>query len=366
MTLCRECKEQTKALFGSENIIDDDIFELLAVLEESSESQVEQLQLCNNCMGLIQSELTNSISEVKNEIAMYNDRSKALNTMFEECTESLSDMENELSTMKESQFEKESEFNRLRQLEVNHIVRHQKLKKEAAALLEREETMWKQFSELETTGYQLQEDVYDISHHNRFLQEKIEILGSVDVLQDAFHIDLIGYIGSINGLRLGRLSNVDVSWTELNSAFGQCVLLLWAVSECTHFVFAKYQLHVSGSRSGIVLSDSGKLLPLFLASEGFIKPLFFKRNFSDAIVGLADCVRQLCVHFSEYYFPSRPESVTDPMLINPPHIILNEYIDGLSLRYTSTASEAWTGALAKLLENMAYLQKSCVIYKRLK
>jgi beclin 1 len=42
----------------------------------------------------------------------------------------------------------------------------------------------------------------------------------------AFFIWKDGEYGTINGLRLGRLPNENVEWTEINAAFGQVAMLL--------------------------------------------------------------------------------------------------------------------------------------------
>ncbi len=52
------------------------------------------------------------------------------------------------------------------------------------------------------------------------LQSKIYILQSTNALNDCFHIWFEGHFGTINGLRMGRLSSVPVDWNEINAAWG--------------------------------------------------------------------------------------------------------------------------------------------------
>jgi beclin 1 len=62
-------------------------------------------------------------------------------------------------------------------------------------------------------------------------QVHLELLKRTNVLNDAFYISHDGVIGTINNFRLGRLSNVEVEWDEINAAWGQAALLLHTMAQ---------------------------------------------------------------------------------------------------------------------------------------
>ena len=66
--------------------------------------------------------------------------------------------------------------------------------------------------------------------HDTQLLEKLQ---RTNVYNDTFCISHDGKFGTINGLRLGRLSNVPVDWPEINAAWGHALLLLQTVADQT-------------------------------------------------------------------------------------------------------------------------------------
>ena len=54
----------------------------------------------------------------------------------------------------------------------------------------------------------------------------LAMLRRTNVLSDVFRIWFDGPFGTISGLRLGRTASSNVSWEEINAAWGQAVLLL--------------------------------------------------------------------------------------------------------------------------------------------
>lgn len=72
-----------------------------------------------------------------------------------------------------------------------------------------------------------------------------------------------GQFATINGFRLGRLPNQPVEWSEINAAWGQTVLLLYALAKKMNFTFQRYKLVPFGNHSYIeTLEDKPKELPL--------------------------------------------------------------------------------------------------------
>jgi beclin 1 len=68
-------------------------------------------------------------------------------------------------------------------------------------------------------------------------QTELTHLARTNVYNDAFCIGHDGPFGTVNGLRLGRVSGVNVEWAEINAAWGQAVLLLYTIARKVGFTF---------------------------------------------------------------------------------------------------------------------------------
>ena len=62
-------------------------------------------------------------------------------------------------------------------------------------------------------------------------------LARANVYNDAFCVGHDGVFGTINGLRLGRVTGAAVPWPEVNAAWGQALLLLHTIARKVGFVF---------------------------------------------------------------------------------------------------------------------------------
>ena len=77
-----------------------------------------------------------------------------------------------------------------------------------------------------------------------------------------------GHFGTINGFRLGRLPSIPVDWAELNTAWGQTVLLLHSLTRRIQLQLQRYQLVPYGNFSYVKVLADDKDLPLY-GSGGF-------------------------------------------------------------------------------------------------
>jgi Apg6 BARA domain len=68
-------------------------------------------------------------------------------------------------------------------------------------------------------------------------QHELSVLARTNVYNDAFCIGHDGVFGTVNGLRLGRVSGVNVEWAEINAAWGQTLLLLYTIARKLEFTF---------------------------------------------------------------------------------------------------------------------------------
>ena len=123
-----------------------------------------------------------------------------------------------------------------------------RLEAESVALNAEESAFWRSrnaFS-LSLEEFQNERDEINIKYdHDAKLLERLQ---RTNVYNDAFCITHDGFFGVINGLRLGRLPNKQVSrpcdmglfqveWSEINAAWGQTLLLVATVAEKLNFQF---------------------------------------------------------------------------------------------------------------------------------
>ena len=95
------------------------------------------------------------------------------------------------------------------------------------------------------------------------VEKQLSMLKDINVFNATFHIWYDGHFGTINGFRLGRLPSHPVDWSEINAAWGQTVLLLYALAKKIEFTFERYKLVPFGNHSFIeTIEDKPKELPL--------------------------------------------------------------------------------------------------------
>ena len=123
----------------------------------------------------------------------------------------------------------------------------------------------------------------------KYAQEQIQKLKKTNAFNATFHIWHTGHFATINGFRLGRLSHVPVEWAEINAAWGQTALLLWALARKVNITFNKYQVVPYGAFSYVKNLSDDKTLPLY-GSGGF--RMIFDSKFDMAMVAYLDCLNQ--------------------------------------------------------------------------
>jgi beclin 1 len=201
------------------------------------------------------------------------------------------------------------------------------LEEESRQLDLEEERFWRDRNAfvLTLSEFQNERDALNMKYDHDSRQ--LERLQRTNVYNDAFCIGHDGYFGTINGLRLGRLANPSVEWSEINAAWGQTLLLLATVAEKLGFQFQGYRLRPMGSTSKIekieypqhppgqavpsTTSSRGtqtrcqpvtlpppKVTSLDLFSSGDL-PLnlpWLHRRFDAGMVAFLECLRQLGAH----------------------------------------------------------------------
>lgn len=177
-----------------------------------------------------------------------------------------------------------------------------------------EEAFWRDRNSFALTlsDFQNERDALNMRYDHDSRQ--LERLQRTNVYNDAFCIGHDGYFGTINGLRLGRLTNPSVEWPEINAAWGQTALLLATIAEKLNFQFQGYRVKPLGSTSRIekleypqqsptqsalgvrntIPSGPPKITVLDLFSGDLPLNLpWIHRRFDAGMVAFLDCLRQL-------------------------------------------------------------------------
>ncbi|KAK9589313.1 Vacuolar protein sorting-associated protein atg6 [Aspergillus fumigatus] len=189
------------------------------------------------------------------------------------------------------------------------------LEEESRQLDLEEEKFWRDRNAFALTLSEFQNERDALNMRYDHDSRQLERLQRTNVYNDAFCIGHDGYFGTINGLRLGRLTNPSVEWPEINAAWGQTTLLLATIAEKLGFQFQGYRLKPMGSMSRIEkieyprtspaqsalgggnaeTSPAAKITTLDLFSSGDL-PLnlpWLHRRFDAGMVAFLECLRQL-------------------------------------------------------------------------
>ncbi|KAI4150461.1 MAG: hypothetical protein LQ340_004053 [Diploschistes diacapsis] len=196
--------------------------------------------------------------------------------------------------------------------------------------------------------------------------EQLERLQRTNVYNDTFCIGHDGNFGTINGLRLGRLSPPNnVEWAEINAAWGATALLLATVAERLGFSFRGYTIKPMGSTSRIEKTEyaqagstanstmptratsrtspqsqpKASTLELFSSGDLPLGKMIIHRRFNEAMVAFLDCLNQLGEHVEKSGARNRQGEV-----LRLPYTIEKDKIHGVSIKLGMSQDEAWTSA----------------------
>lgn len=232
------------------------------------------------------------------------------------------------------------------------------LEEEAQALDIEEEKFWSERNAfaMKLAEFQNVRDSVNLQYdHDTQLLEKLQ---RTNVYNDTFCISHDGKFGTINGLRLGRLSNVPVDWPEINAAWGHTVLLLQTVADKLGFKFANYDLQPMGSTSRIIKYETlpppsmsrnstastrpqkKAVLELYSSGDMPLGLTFMHRRFDNAMVAFLECMRQLG-EFVEQESARGNESGRGLAL---PYRIEGEKIGDVSIKLGIAQDDAWSRA----------------------
>ena len=186
-------------------------------------------------------------------------------------------------------------------------------------------------------------------------EKQLANLTGMNIYNDMFFIWHDGPFGTICGLRLGRLYDVTVDWTEINAAWGQAALLLHTIAKDVDFTFQSYEIVPYGSysclrkvRDKADTSNSATATYKLHCNGGF-----FKTSFNNAMVAYLSCTSELA-EYAEY----------NDRTMRVPYKIEGDKIAGYSIRTGfgggRESKAKWTKALKYLLTDLKWLLAWCV------
>ncbi|KFA65732.1 hypothetical protein S40285_04895 [Stachybotrys chlorohalonatus IBT 40285] len=229
------------------------------------------------------------------------------------------------------------------------------LEEESRQLDREEEVFWRERNAFSTTmaDFQAERDSVNAKYnHDSQLLDKLQ---RSNVYNDTFCISHDGSFATINGLRLGRLSNKPVDWPEINAAWGHALLLLVTVAEKLGYKFQNYEPQPMGSTSKIVKYDSPSpsssrlgsrsmqpppkkhVLELFSSGDMPLGLTFMHRKFDNAMVGFLELVRQLGL-----FVQQETEARGNPLSL--PYRIEGDKIGDVSIKLGIAQDDGWTKA----------------------
>ncbi|CUA74439.1 Beclin-1 [Rhizoctonia solani] len=300
--------------------------------------------LCTDCTSVLISALTKQLEETKRErdgyIAFERDvRNNAGAGDIKEMEAHIEQLKLEEKSVLDELLDAESEKARLdRELE--------ELEREEKELEEKEAEFWRLYNANVLTEASTAASLRGMRAAQEADAAELARLSRANVYNDAFCIGHDGVFGTINGLRLGRVTGVAVPWPEVNAAWGQALLLLHTIARKVGFVFEQYRLVPMGSCSRIEKIGGDKAVyELFGSGELHIGRLLHNRRFDYGMVAFLECLRQIIE------FAKTQESVEFP------HAIVKDKIGDASIKWQFNQEETWTRALRHVLLALKILLK---------
>lgn len=221
------------------------------------------------------------------------------------------------------------------------------LEEEEKALEEEEADFWADQTRTQLLQARTQDTLNSLSAAIDHAQHELSVLARTNVYNDAFCIGHDGVFGTVNGLRLGRVSGVNVEWAEINAAWGQTLLLLYTIARKLEFTFETYRLIPMGSFSRIekISGDKGTY-ELYGSGDIHLTRILHNRRFDFAMVAFLDCLRQLMEHVKGL-----------DSAVEFPHAVVKDKIGEASIKLQFNQEEVWTRAMRHVLLALKLLLK---------
>jgi len=301
--------------------------------------------LCEECTDTLLQSLEQQLELAEQDSQQYQEYLNKLNSETEDNSE-VSELEQELSRLQteEGQLLKELEELKAENSAIDADLEKQSIAREQ--LEQQEEQYWRQYSQHKQQLLLAEDEYRSLDCQLRHSQSQLDKLKKTNAFNATFHIWHSGHFGTINGFRLGRLPSIPVDWNELNTAWGQTVLLLYSLVKRIKLQLQRYQLVPYGNYSYVKVLADDKDLPLY-GSGGF--RLIWDTKFDAGMVAFLDCLQQFKEEVergdSGFCLPYEMEKgkIRDPATGNT-----------FSVKMQFNSEEQWTKAMKYMLTNLKW------------
>jgi len=319
----------------------DRVFKLAELLSNNP-SRFEH-PLCTECTDKLLEWMHNQLQSAKSNRDRYaiferelnREKTAATDGSYETCKKIKQDIE-ELKVRESEAVEKlrqtESECEKF-EAELREIERQESEQDKE------EEQFWDDYNQYLLEAAEIQSQLDSVTTRYRNDQNELAKLKATNVYKAAFCIGCETGVGTINGLRLGRLADVPVEWVEINAAWGHTALLLQTLCKRMKFTLDGYRLIPMGSFSRIERTKGDKsCLELFGSDDFALARMLHNRRFDSAMVDFLECLRQV----SEQVIRRNPQTKI-------PFRVHKDKIGEASIKLSFSSDEAWTSALRHVL-----------------
>lgn len=261
-------------------------------------------------------------------------------------------------SLRKAEQDRDSAMLELKKLEAEKDALDQELvalEEEARELDKEEEQFWRDRNAFTTkmAKFQSERDSINAKYSND--SQLLEKLQRSNVYNDTFCISHDGSFATINGLRLGRLSNKPVDWPEINAAWGHALLLLVTVADKLGYKFDGYEPQPMGSTSKIIRYETPNpassrlgtrtvnpppkkhVLELYSSGDMPLGLTFMHRRFDNAMVAFLELVRQLGA-----FVHRQTDATGNPLSL--PYKIDGDKIGDVSIKLGIAQDDGWTKA----------------------
>jgi len=301
--------------------------------------------LCEECTDTLLQCLEQQLEQAEQDSQQYQEYLTKLSNETEDSSQ-VAELEGELASLMR---EEEQLVEELQQLKSDNKRIDEELEQQRVArqqLEVQEEQYWRQYSQHKQQLLLAEDEYSSLDCQLRYNQSQLDKLKKTNVFNATFHIWHSGHFGTINGFRLGRLPSIPVEWNELNTAWGQTVLLLHSLVKKIKLQLQRYKLVPYGNYSYIKVLAEEKDLPLY-GSGGF--RLIWDTKFDAGMAAFLDCLQQFKEEVergdSGFCLPYEMEKgrIRDPANGNT-----------FSVKMQFNSEEQWTKAMKYMLTNLKW------------
>ncbi|KRZ70927.1 Beclin-1-like protein [Trichinella papuae] len=299
--------------------------------------------MCQSCTDKLLDYFDQTLSEAEQECREYKKILDSLDTVNIDAE--AREAQQHLAKLKKDEENIKETLKEVQRVDQNLDLEIEAEQKKLELLTEQEAKLWRRYRDLRRKVLDLENENLSAMNQYHYANSCLKKLEESNALNMTFHIWHSGHFGTINGYRLGRLPDQPVSWTEINTAFGQAALLMHTLIKKAGLKLERYELVPFANYSYLVCLQSGKELRLY--TDGGVKFNWHPR-FDQAIVAFVDCLCQLEQRIRQlvgvdYNLPykMRGDKIEDGG---------NQY----SVRTHFNSEERWTKAMKCLLTNLKW------------